>query len=734
MTKLKSILFCLLLGAGIQTNAQKMNPIYLDTTKPLEERVSNALSLMTTEEKVALCHAQSKFSSHGVPRLGIPEIWMSDGPHGVREEILWDSWGAAAWTNDSCTAYPALTCLAATFNPDLSRAYGVAIGEEARYRKKDILLGPGVNIYRTPLNGRNFEYMGEDPYLASVMVVPYIQGVQQSGVSACVKHFALNNQEEWRGHINVNLSDRALREIYLPAFRAAVEEGKVGSIMGSYNQFRGEHCCHNDVLLNKILKTEWKFDGAVVSDWGGVHDTRQAALNGLDIEMGSYTNGLSSAATFGYDNYYLAKPFLELIKNGDVPLKVLDDKASRVLRLIFRTIMTESRPFGRFVCPDHSQTALKVAEEGIVLLKNEKQFFPVPAGKYQKIVVIGENATRSVTKGGGSSTLKVKYEVSPLDGLIAAYGKDHVVYCQGYASGESMYDREAPSELNTAELFETAVNAAKNADVVYFIGGLNKNHFQDSEGGDRKSYSLPFGQDKLIEALLKVNKKVAVILISGNAVAMPWVKEVPAILQSWYLGSEGGKAIANVVTGAVNPSGKLPFSFPKKLEDNAAHSFGTISYPGDSINEIYKEDILVGYRWFDTKKIVPQFAFGYGLSYTTFDYGKIATDKKTYSTDESIKVSFTLKNSGKVSGAEAVQVYASQPKASVLRPVKELKAFKKVSLKAGETQTVELEVKVKDLAFYNEKTQQWTVEPGEFVLHNAASSAEVKSSVSFQVK
>ena len=733
MRKLKTALFCLLV-AGLQTQAQSAKPLYLDTMQPIEKRVEDALSKMTLEEKVALCHAQSKFSSHGVPRLGIPEIWMSDGPHGVREEILWDSWNAAAWTNDSCTAFPALTCLAATFNPDMSMAYGVAIGEEARYRKKDILLGPGVNIYRTPLNGRNFEYMGEDPYLAARIAVPYIQGVQQNGVSACVKHFALNNQEEWRGHINVNLSDRALHEIYLPAFKASVEEGNVWSIMGSYNKFRGEHCCHNDLLLNRILKTDWKFDGAVVSDWGGAHDTKQAALNGLDIEMGSYTNGLSSKATFGYNDYYLATPFLDLVKKGEIPLSVVDDKASRVLRLIFRTILAKNRPFGRFVCPDHSATALKIAEEGIVLLKNDKQFFPVPVGKYNKIVVVGENATRSVTEGGGSSTLKVKYEVSPLDGIIARYGKEHVTYFPGYASGASLYDREEPSKLNTAALFEEAVAAAKNADVVYFIGGLNKNHFQDAEGGDRKSYNLPFGQDKLIEALLKVNKNLAVILISGNAVAMPWVKDVPAIVQMWYLGSEGGNAIANVLTGVVNPSGKLPFSFPKKLEDNAAHSFGKISYPGDSINEVYKEDILVGYRWFDTKKIAPQFAFGFGLSYTTFEYGKIATDKISYSPDETINVSFTLKNTGKFAGAEAVQVYASQPNASVMRPVKELKAFKKVYLKAGETQSVQLEVKVKDLAFYNDRTMQWTVEPGEFVLRNAASSAEVKSSVSFQVK
>ena len=734
MKKLKTILLCLIAGTLLQTSAQNMNPIYLDNNQPVEKRVEDALSRMTMEEKVELCHAQSKFSSHGVPRLGIPEIWMSDGPHGVREEILWDSWSAAGWTNDSCTAYPALTCLAATFNPDLSQAYGVAIGEEARYRRKDILLGPGVNIYRTPMNGRNFEYMGEDPYLASQMVVPYIRGVQQNGVSACVKHYALNNQEEWRGHINVNLSDRALHEIYLPAFKAAVEEGHVWSIMGAYNQLRGEHCCHSDLLLNKILKGDWKFDGVVVTDWGGAHDTKQAALNGLDIEMGSYTNGLSSKAKFGYEDYYLAQPFLALLKKGEVPVSVLDDKASRILRLIFRTAMMPNRPYGRFVCPDHSATVLKVAEEGIVLLKNDRQFFPVPAGKYQKIAVIGENATRSVTEGGGSSTLKVKYEISPLEGLIAKYGKDHIVYSMGYASGPSLYDREEPSKLNTEALFNEAVETAKNADVVYFIGGLNKNHFQDAEGGDRKSYGLPFGQDKLIEAILKVNKNVAVILISGNAVAMPWVKDVPAIVQAWYLGSEGGNAIANVLSGETNPSGKLPFSFPVKLEDNAAHSFGKLSYPGDSINEYYKEDILVGYRWFDTKKIKPQFAFGYGLSYTTFEYGKITTEKKMYTPDESIKVTFTLKNSGRAYGAEAVQVYASQPKASVLRPEKELKAFKKVFLKAGETQTVEMEIKVKDLAFYNEATQSWTVEPGEFVLCNASSSADVKSKVAIQVQ
>ena len=733
MKKLKTIMFCLLV-AGFQTQAQNTLPVYLDSSQPVEKRVESALSLMTLKEKVDMCHAQSKFSSKGVPRLGIPEVWMDDGPHGIREEVFWNEWSGAKWTNDSCTAFPALTCLAATFNPDMALLYGKSIGEEARYRNKTVLLGPGVNIYRTPMNGRNFEYMGEDPYLSSRIVVPYIQGVQQNGVSACVKHFALNNQELWRGHINVVLSDRALNEIYLPAFKAAVEVGKAWAIMGSYNQFNGEHCCTNDLLLNQILKKDWKFDGVVISDWGGVHETDKAVRNGLDLEMGTSTDGLTNNGGIPYSEYYLANPFLKGIESGKYTEAQLNDKVSCILRLIFRTTMSANRPFGKFVSPEHSEVARKIAEEGIVLLKNDRQLLPVPVGKYKTIAVIGENATRSVTIGGGSSSLKVEYEVTPLAGLIARYGKEHIVYSRGYASGRASYDREVKSKVNADSLIQEAVETAKGADIVFFVGGLNKNRFQDCEGGDRKSFGMPFGQDKLIDALLKVNKNVAIILVSGNAVAMPWVSRVPAIVQNWYLGSEAGNAIAGVLSGDVNPSGKLPFSFPKKLEDNGAISFGKLSFPGDSINEYYKEDILVGYRWFDTKHITPLFAFGYGLSYTTFEYGKISTDKTTYSPEDEIKVSFTLKNTGKTDGAEAVQVYASQPKASVMRPVKELKAFKKVFLKAGETQTVNMEINVKDLAFYNDKTKAWTVEPRQFILHNAASSAEVKSSVVIQVK
>ncbi|GAB6012350.1 beta-glucosidase [Viscerimonas tarda] len=726
----KIIYLAVFMLIAVNINSQnKSLAVYLDESKNIEERVEDALKRLTLEEKIALIHAQSKFSTPGCPRLGIPEIWMSDGPHGVRMEIEWDSWKHAGWSNDACTAFPALTCLAATFNPGLSLQYGNAIGEEARFRKKDVMLGPGVNIYRTPLNGRNFEYMGEDPYLSSRMVVPYIQGVQQNGVAACLKHFALNNQEVWRDHIDVQVSDRALYEIYLPAFKAGVTEGHTWSIMGAYNKFRGQHCCHNDILLNKILKTEWKFDGAVITDWGGAHNAREAAFNGLDIEMGTWTNGLTTGLNSAYDNYYMAQPLLKLIKSGEAPESELNDKVRRVLRLNFRTNMDRSRPYGSLATAEHAAVARAIAEEGIVLLKNTNAFFPIPKGKYKKIAVIGENATRPLTTGGGSSELKAKKEVSPLEGLQARYGTEQIVYTMGYASGATSYDKVKAPTQNTDSLKRKAIELAKEADVVLFFGGLNKNHHQDSEGGDRISYNLPFGQDELIQELLSVNKNLGLIIISGNAVAMPWIDKVPALMQSWYLGSEAGNATARVIAGDVNPSGKLPFSIPKKLEDNAAHSFGALSYPGDSIKQVYMEDILVGYRWHDTKKIAPLFPFGYGLSYTTFDYGKLNADKKEYGKDDEIKLSFTLSNKGQVDGAEVVQIYTSQAKPSALRPVKELKAFRKVFLKAGESKTVEIPVKVQDLAFFDDKQHSWVVESDKFSIHCAASAGDVKSSV-----
>lgn len=723
--------------AAMTTIAQ--TPVYLDDSQPIEARVKDALSRMTLEEKVALCHAQSKFSSAGVPRLGIPEVWMSDGPHGVRAEINWNDWGYANWTNDSITAFPALTCLAATWNPEMSAKYGKAIGEEARYREKDVLLGPGVNIYRTPLNGRNFEYMGEDPYLASVMCVPYIQEVQKNGVAVSVKHYALNNQELWRGHIDVELSDRALYEIYLPAFKAAVCQGGAWTVMGAYNKIRGQHACHNELTLNKILKGDWKFDGVVVTDWGGAHDTYEAAMNGLDIEMGSYTNGLTSESAFTYNDYYLANPYLQMLKSGKVPMSTIDDKASRILRLIFRTAMNRQKPYGSVATPEHYAAAREIGNEGIVLLKNapvskkESALLPIDASRYNRILVVGDNAVRLLNQGGGSSELKVKDMVSPLDGLRELYG-DKVVYTQGYAAGRPMYGRadEIPQAVADS-LRNRAVEMAREADLVVLFGGLNKNHFQDCEGGDRLQYGLPFGQDELIEALQAVNKNLVLVLLSGNAVEMPWVDKVPAIVQGWYLGSMGGKSLADVLGGAVNPSGKLPFSFPVKLEDCGAHAFDALSYPGDSIKEVYKEDILVGYRWYDTKKIPALFPFGHGLSYTTFQYGKPVASAKKMAADGTLTVTVPVKNTGSVAGKEVVQLYVGDDKCSVLRPLKELKHFQKIALQPGEEKSVTFTVTPEDLQFYDDKAACWKSEPGKFKLYIGSSSTDIRGTVNFEL-
>lgn len=715
-------------------------PVYLDDRQPVEARVKDALSRMTLEEKVALCHAQSKFSSAGVPRLGIPELWMSDGPHGVRAEINWNDWGYANWTNDSITAFPALTCLAATWNPEMSAKYGKAIGEEARYREKDVLLGPGVNIYRTPMNGRNFEYMGEDPYLASIMCVPYIQELQKNGVAACVKHYALNNQELWRGHIDVNLSDRALYEIYLPAFKAAVEKGGAWSIMGSYNKIRGQHACHNDFALNKILKGDWKFDGCVITDWGGAHDTYEAAVNGLDIEMGSYTNGLTSESAFTYDDYYLAHPYLKMLKEGKVPMSTIDDKASRILRLIFRTAMNREKPYGSVATEEHYEAAREIGNEGIVLLKNAPvvkkgaPLLPIDATKYQNILVLGDNAVRLLNQGGGSSELKVKDMVSPLDGLRAIYG-DKVKYAKGYAAGRPMYGRADEIPQNVVDsLRAEAVEMAKKADLVVLVGGLNKNHFQDCEGGDRLQYGLPFGQDELIEAVLGVNKNLVLVLLSGNAVEMPWINRVPAIVQGWYLGSMGGKSLADVLSGTVNPSGKLPFSFPAKLTDCGAHAFDALSYPGDSIKQVYKEDILVGYRWHDTKKIPALFSFGHGLSYTTFTYGKPVASAKTMTADGTLTVSVPVKNAGSVAGKEIIQLYVGDEKCSLLRPTKELKHFTKIALEPEEEKTVTFTITPDDLKFYDETASAWTLELGKFKVYIGASSTDIRGVIPFELK
>ena len=722
----------------------QQKPVYLDETKPIEERVEDALSRLTLKEKVALVHAQSKFSSAGVPRLGIPDFWMTDGPHGIRPEVLWDEWEQADWTNDSCVAFPALTCLAATWNPEMSHLYGKSIGEEARYRNKTVLLGPGVNIYRTPLNGRNFEYMGEDPYLAGRMVVPYVQGVQENGVAACVKHFALNNHEVNRHTTNVIVDDRALYEIYLPAFKAAVQEGKAWAIMGAYNLYKGQHACHNQYLLNDILKGEWGFDGVVVSDWGGVHDTDQAITNGLDMEFGSWTNGLTNGASNAYDNYYLAMPYLQRLQEGKVGTKELDDKVRRILRLAFRTTMNTKRPWGSMLSPEHYEAARRIGEEGIVLLQNQGGLLPIDLAKAKKILVVGENAVKMMTVGGGSSSLKVQRELSPLDGIKQRVGnKAQVVYARGYvgdASGEYngvVTGQNLKDDRTPEELIAEAVKEAADADYVIFIGGLNKSNNQDCEDTDREGLGLPYGQDNVIQALAKANKNLVVVNISGNAVAMPWVKEVPAIVQDWYLGSEAGSALAAVLMGDVNPSGKLPFTFPVKLEDNSAHALG--EYTGKRSNEVidikYNESIFVGYRWADKqKKVKPLFPFGHGLSYTTFEYGKPTADAKTMQADGKLTVKVTVKNTGDREGQEVVQLYIADKKSSLPRPVKELKGFQKIKLAPGESKEVSFTIEKDALSYFDDAQHAWVAEPGKFEAIIAASAADIKGVVPFELK
>ena len=739
---MKKLLSVCLLALVLPLGAQQ-KPVYLDETKGLEERVEDALGRLTLEEKVALLHAQSKFSSAGVARLGIPEIWTTDGPHGIRPEVLWDKWEQAGWTNDSCVAFPALTCLAATWNPDMAQLYGRSIGEEARYRNKAVLLGPGVNIYRTPLNGRNFEYMGEDPYLASRMVVPYVQGVQQNGVAACVKHFALNNQEINRSTLDVVVDDRALYEIYLPAFKAAVQEGKAWAIMGSYNLYKGQHCCHNKYLLKDILKGEWGFDGVVISDWGGTHDTEQAIANGLDLEFGTWTNGLSSGARNAYDNYYLAQPYLQRLKDGRASMDELDDKVRRVLRLAFRTVMNTGRPWGSMRSPEHYAAARQIGEEGIVLLQNKHSVLPIDLTRIRKIAVIGENALKMMTVGGGSSSLKAQHEISPLEGIRRRVGdKAEVIYARGYVGDETgeyngvVTGQNLKETRSAAELKAEAVKVASEADCVIFIGGLNKSDGQDCENTDRKDLSLPYGQDELIEALAGANANLIVVNISGNAVAMPWAGKVAAIVQGWYLGSEAGTSLAAVLMGDVNPSGKLPFTFPARLEDVPAHSLGQYSaVRSKNVTTVrYNEGIFVGYRWTDRqKKVQPLFSFGHGLSYTTFEYGKPVVDKREMKAGEQLTVTVPVKNTGSREGKEVVQLYIRDKKSSVERPIKELKGFCKVSLKPGEEKEVSFTIDRSALSYFDAGSHQWVAEPGAFEAIVAASATDIRGQVEFKL-
>ena len=732
---MKKYLFFLLLCV-VACGRQSDTPVYLDPSADIEARVEDALSRMSLDEKIAAIHAQSTFSLPGVKKLGIPELWTSDGPHGVRPEVPWNDWGNPGWNNDSCVAFPALTCLAATWNRDVAGQYGAAIGEEARFREKDVILGPGVNMYRSPLCGRNFEYMGEDPYLAGKLAVPYIHGLQSKGVGACVKHYACNNEERHRHKTDVEVSERALREIYLPAFEMAVKEGGAWSMMASYNLFRGTHCCHNGYLINDILKGEWGFDGVVMSDWAGCHDTKEAVLGGLDVEFGTRVGKKMPAGESVYDTYYLAEAYKQGILAGEFSEEGLDEKVRRVLRLTFRTAMNTDKPFGSMCTQEHLDVARKVAQEGIVLLKNEGDVLPVR--KPGKISVVGENAYKKMCIGGGSSMLKPIYEMSPLEGILERAARDgmEVVYSRGYVGdttttqdGISSFQKLA-DDRPRAELIAEAVENSRDADYVIYVGGLNKSLYQDCENRDRLEYGLPYGQDELISELAKVNPDMTVVIISGNAVAMPWIDQVSSVLLGWYGGSEAGRAIADVLFGDVNPSGKLPFTFPVKLEDNPAHYNGK-TFPTRGKN-YYDEGIYLGYRWHEKMDIKPLFAFGHGLSYTDFEYGDVTlSSKKIRGGKITVKVPVT--NVGQVAGSEVVQVYVHDCEASVEMPEKQLKGFDKVYLEPGQTKTVSIELGPDAFRFFDEESMDWKTEPGDFEILVGSASDNISKTVTVRL-
>lgn len=681
---------------------------YLDSNLSLEARVEDLLGRLTLEEKVSLVHGDTKFTTNAIPRLGIPTRWLSDGPHGVREDVGPDTWYSAGRTDDFASCLPALIGLAATWNPECAKAYGHVIGEEALARGKHIMLGPGVNIMRTPLNGRNFEYFGEDPVLAAQMSVPYVKAVQSHKVASCIKHFAANNQETQRMRVNVEMDERALREIYLPAFKAAVQEAGVWTLMGAYNRFRGEHCCHNAYLLNDVLKGEWAFKGLVMSDWAGTHDTPQAVENGLDLEMGTEKP---------YEDYYLSGPYLEGLKSGAFSVETLDEKVRRNLRVMFWTGAFDGRPDGALNTPAHHISAKTIAAESLVLLKNESAALPISADTVGSIAVIGENAVRLHAPGGGSSGIKAFYEITPLQGITKRAGAQaNVTFSMGYRQGGGQ------------GLIGRAVDAAKHAEVAVIIAGLNHTPFLDDEATDRRDMKLPYQQDELIARVAEANPNTIVVLETGGPVEMPWLGAVKAVIAAWYPGMEAGSAIAEALFGDTNPGGKLPCTFPARLEDSPAHANGT--YPGVDLETTYEEGIFVGYRWFDEKRIEPLFPFGHGLSYTSFEYSNCSVQSLA---GGSVSIAFSVKNIGSRAGQEVAQVYVADLESALPRPPKELKAFRKVALKPGEAAKIELELGPDALAYYDPSRKGFVAEPGQFEIQIGSSSADIRLRAGFEL-
>lgn len=813
--------------------------------KNVEEKVERLLNQLTLEEKVSLCHANSKFAIAGVERLGIAEMWMSDGPHGVREEISRDSWAPAGWDDDYATYLPPLTAVAASFNPEMARLHGSVLGAEARHRKKDVILGPGVNLARNPLYGRNFEYFGEDPFLAAKLVVPEIIAIQNNDVAACIKHYAVNNQELNRQGVNAMPDERTLREIYLPAFEAAVKDAGVLTMMGSYNEFRGTNCNQSEHLVRGILKGEWGYQGLLMTDWDCDINTRDAALNGLDIEMGTRKPT--------YEEYYLAQPFLELLKTGEIPLEILDDKVRRILRVQLTIgMMDENRKPGSRETEEHFNNARRIIEEGIVLLKNSENHLPLNQNDLKRVLVLGPNADVPHGHGGGSSQVKSKFEITPLAGLRKKIGDSvevvfmkakppeseglqpispdfvitkesgtgtpawkNLIYPDASQTKNSGFrwattsvlrfdDDEVHHERLIAELqpiksgthefmieatgdFDLAVDgqtilkksdaktgqiasaeidlvegktysvrviyngkggltlgwnapgdlfveeevylaAAKEADAVLYFGGLN--HGFDRESEDRPDMKLPASQDAIISNLIEANEKTIVVLIAGSAVEMPWVDEVNSLIWGWYGGMFAGDAYADVLFGDIVPSGKMPITLPRKLADNPHVILD--DYNAESC--LYKEDVFMGYRWFEKENIEPMFPFGHGLSYATFEYSDLKLSQDTIGPEDTLTATTTIKNTGDVPAAEVVQLYVTDLESSLARPAKELKGFSKVLLNPGESKRVSILLTRKELSFWDIESNNWKAEPGDFEVGVGASVGDIRQKAGFRLK
>lgn len=721
-----------------------------------DKQIDGIIKQMTLEEKINMLHAKHMFVSAGVERLGIADMIYADGPFGIREEMQPDGWMPLGWEKDKATFFPTGSALAATWSPELAYAYGTGMAREARLRGKDMILGPAINIQRIPTGGRTYEYLSEDPFLSSRLSVGYTKGVQDNGVAACLKHFALNNQENNRGTVNVIVGERAMHEIYLPPFRAAVEEADAYGVMAAYNKVNGWWCAENDILLNKILRDQWGFAGTVISDWNGTHSTVDAITNGLNVEMPTQK--------------YLGKALLDSVKAGLVSEDIIDQRVREILRvrLAIKPIPKEEANQEMTSQPAQQKIAYDVACKSIVLLKNDGSL-PLDLSKKPVIAVIGANAKQTMGLGGMGAGVKTLYEITPFEGLQNKIGdKAELVYAKGYEpvifnfadffkkkTPEEVEKEAREKEITAKKLAAEAVDVASKADMVLFIGGDNR--AVESEGRDRKDIKLPSGQDNLIQAIAKVNPNIITILTSGAPNDLNVVKPVSkALLISWFNGTEGGNALADVLVGNISPSGRLPFTLPMKLEDSPAYALG--NYPqgkkgadifadlvsqtekvekskddtsekelkNDPNTAIYSEESLVGYRWFDTKNIPVMYPFGYGLTYTNFEYTDLKTTKDTYGKDDVITVSFRLKNTGSVAADEVAQAYVHRINPSVEWPNKELKAFSRVTLKPGESKTVKLSIPVKSLQYWNEATQSWADDLCNIELQVGANVSDIK--------